>query len=382
MHTIRKLFFYHDAAEYGGHEMMALEAVRYLAANKKATVSFAFSQTNDRLFQELTKINDTCGPIDLYPLKFRSRSLQPLRTLTSPAKVESIAKLIRHVNPAAVLVVQGRIEISSLGLLAAKTAGFYTISYIPMAHEISVSGRRLFVESRERLNRYFYALPDKILTISESARQMLLARGAKAPIVVVRNGVQKRTFQNGGREKFRRTNRVEDGDYLVAVIGRIDFSQKGQDFAVQSISQFRNELGNCKFLFVGSGPDRQRLVSMIEASGLQKWVRLLPWTDNPAEIYAGVDMLLIPSKFEGVPLVMLEAMLYKKPIVASNTDGMAELLPRSWLFPYGDCKALVDAVARVRRSDTLALVEMNYNRISSEFMMSEFCATFSSAILG
>jgi len=62
-------------------------------------------------------------------------------------------------------------------------------------------------------------------------------------------------------------------------------------------------------------------------------------------------MLLIPSKFEGVPLTMLEAMARELPVIASNVDGMAEILPQSWLFPYGDCAALVDTLRRVRNSD-------------------------------
>src|SRR6267143_715045 len=345
----KSILFYNDAAEFGGHEVMTLEAVRYLSSRRDLKVSFAFYEGNERLLKRLEDIKNSSGNLALKPLPFRSKSLQAFRSLVTWIKTMRIEGLMKRVDPDVVVISQGRIEGSSLGLLAAKRAGFRTISYIPLAHPVSVSGKPFALWLREKVNGYFYRLPDKIITISEGARQMLLARGTTPDVV--------------------------------GVVGRIEFRQKGQDFAVRAVARYKEDLKNFRFLFVGSGPDEARLAGMIVSLGVARHAQVLPWHPNPAEVYSGIEMLLIPSKFEGVPLTMLEAMARELPVIASNVDGMAEILPQSWLFPYGDCAALVDTLRRVRNSDNATLLETNRKRVTSEFSTANFCLAFARAVL-
>jgi len=378
----KRLLFYTDAAEYGGHEAMTVEAAQHFAAsNRDIAVAFAFYGKNDRLSKKLVEIKNSFGNLELHPLQLRSQSLQSCRTLISPGKVNTIKVLMKRIRPDVVVVSQGRIESGSMGLLAAKRAGLHTITYIPMAHHTSISGKPFATEFRERVNGYFYRLPDKIITISEGARRMLLARGATPDVVVVPNGVEVRTIREPERETFRGAHGIQRHDYVVAVVGRIDFRQKAQDFAVQAIARFRRELANCRFLFIGGGPDERQLRTMIANSDLTGRVQVLPWSEDPAEIYAGIDMLLIPSRFEGVPLVMLEAMSCGLPVVASNVDGMAELLPEGWLFPRGNSRAMMDTLLCVKNSDYAALAESNRDLVSREFSVARFCTKFSEAVL-
>src|SRR5205823_3483633 len=106
------------------------------------------------------------------------------------------------------------------------------------------------------------------------------------------------------------------------------------------------------------GPDASRLREMISALDLTRQVKVLPWTPHPEEVYAAIDMLLIPSRFEGVPLVMLEAMAYNVPIVASDSDGMSEMLPREWLFPFGNYQALAERLIFVRNAEKSRLLDL------------------------
>jgi len=376
----KSILFYNDAAEFGGHEVMTLEAVRYLSSRRDLKVSFAFYEGNERLLKRLEDIQNSSGNLALKPLPFRSKNLQAFRSLVTWIKSKRIEALMKRVDPDVVVISQGRIEGSSMGLLAAKRAGFRTVSYIPMAHPVSVSGKPFALGVREKVNGYFYRLPDKFITSSEDARQMLLARGATPDVVVVPNGVQVKAIRESEREGFREAHRIHGCEYVVAVVGRIDFRQKAQDFAVQAIARFRHELADCRFLFIGSGPDEHQLRTMIANSDLAERVQVLPWSDNPAEIYAGIDMLLIPSKFEGFPLVMLEAMSCGFPVVASNVDGMAELLPEGWLFPTGNSRAMMDTLLRVKNSDYAALAESNKDLVLREFSVTGFCMKFSEAV--
>ena len=237
-----------------------------------------------------------------------------------------------------------------MGLLAAKRAGFPTISYLPMAHPLSVSGKPVALRFREMVNGYLYRTPDRFITISESARGMLLERGAR-DVLVVPNTITSKPLLPSDREKFREKHGIRTEQYLVGVIGRIDFRQKGQDFALEAISRFRQQLCAYKFLFVGDGPDTKKLEAMIMKTNLSEVAQVLPWDDDLGKLYAALDMLLIPSRFEGVPLVMLEAMFHKLPIIASNVDAMAEFLPQSWLFRFGDHQALFDRLKNITNVD-------------------------------
>jgi glycosyltransferase involved in cell wall biosynthesis len=381
MNANRRVLFYSDAPEFGGHETLTVEAADYLRHKTGLRVSFAYYQANERLSQRLKDIQNATGNLRLLPMPFKSKSLQAVRTLINWRQIRRIEALIKSDEPDLVVVSQGRIEGGSAGLLAAKRLGIQTISYIPMAHSVSVSGKPIAVGLRDALNKYFYQLPDKYITSSNGARDMLVARGAKADIAVVPNGIEPITIQESDRKRFREEHGIMERDYVVAVVGRIDFRQKCQDFALQSIAQFRRELRDWKFLFIGSGPDEEKLKRIIVDLDLGQQAMLLPWSPSRAQFYAGIDILLIPSRFEGVPLVMGEAMSCGLRIVASDVDAMTENLPKSWLFPYGNSKAMVDTLIRVRSDDVSALLESNRRRVTEENNVVKFGCRFANAIL-
>jgi len=378
---VRRVLIYSDAAEFGGHEAMTLRGIQSLVSRQDLDVFVMYYGGNTQFMEKLEELRSGARNLKLQPFEFRSRTLQNLRSLLTPGEVRSIQKLMLQAGPDTVVVSQGRIEMGSAGLLAASRAGLRTISYIPMAHPVSVAGRQVGVQLRDRVNQYFYSLPEKFITISESTRQMLIARGVKSEIAVVPNCVPRIAIRESDREDFRRQHGLNREDYVVAVVGRIVFRQKAQDFALKAIECFREALRGFKFLFIGDGRDEAKLRTMIAETNLGEAVRVLPWSSAPGQVYAGIDMLLIPSHFEGVPLVMLEAMSCGVRIVASDADGMAESLPKSWLFPLGDSEGLVKALRRVREQEVPDLIEANRTRVAAECDVRKFGLRFVEAIL-
>jgi glycosyltransferase involved in cell wall biosynthesis len=379
--SMASVLFYSDAGEFGGHEAMTAEAIRCLCRND-VQVSALFCEGNTRFGVTLAEIAASTGKLQQFPLpaKFKTRHLAAFRSLISVRKIDYLQRLMKQINPDVVIVSQGRIEGSSLGLLAAKRAGFRTISYLPMAHPVSVSGKPVAVRLREMVNGYFYRMPDKFITISESARTMLQGHGARE-VVVVPNGIEVKSLARFDRERFREEHQIGEKEYAVGTIGRIDFRQKGQDFAVEAIGRFRRQLDGYRFVFVGEGPGEQKLKAMILKANLSQLIQVLPWRPDPSKIYAGLDMLMIPSRFEGVPLVMLEAMSYSLPIIATNTDAMAELLPHNWLFEFGDHQALFDRLVQVRHADNSEQLALHWKKIAEEFSCARFCSSMTAAVL-
>ena len=378
---MKTVLFYSDAAEFGGHEAMTLKAIRCICG-KGISVAVIFYEGNTRFQAALSTLTALHCNLKLVPTTIKSGALQAFRSLISVRKVRNLSRLMRRMDPDVVVVSQGRIEAGTLGLLAAKHAGLRCISYIPMAHSLHVSGKSSAIRLRELLNGYFYRRPDEFITISRGSLEMLLARGVNRKISVVPNAISPPTPHRSDRVEFREQLGIRSHEYLAGLLGRIEFRQKAQDFLIETITRFRDQLQGFRFVFAGEGPDQGRLQSMIGARELDPIVQLLPWSESPARIYAGIDLLLIPSKFEGVPLVMLEAMSLGLPIVASAVDGMAELLPPRWLFPVGNHEAFAKRMLEVRSGDNSHILRENRIRIADEFHETKFCAGMNAAILG
>ena len=115
---------------------------------------------------------------------------------------------------------------------------------------------------------------------------------------------------------------------------------------VRTFSEFTEAFKGCQLLIVGNGPDEKALRQMI--SGKEN-IKLLPWLENPENVYEQIDFLMISSRFEGVPLVMLEALARGIPVVGSACDGMKDLLPDDWTFEPGNGRDLAMKFSNVRK---------------------------------
>lgn len=374
-----RVLFYSDAREYGGHEAMTVAAVGFLAGRPDIDVSFVFHKGNKRLSHELHRIRNI-GHIRLCPLPLKSEGFKPLRPVVQILRVPRLHRLLKSLAPDVVVVIQGNIEMGWLGLVVANRIGLRTISYIPMAHRLDTCFS-LVTNCRDFLDKKLYRLPDKFVTISESAKRMLRERGTKAQIEVVPNGIDFK-YSAVKRADARRALGIPERDYVVAVIGRITFSQKAQDFFVDAIARHRGQLNGFRFCIVGEGPDEQKLRTMIGNLKLGDCFSILPWQNDLSSLYSAIDLVVIPSKFEGVPLVMLEAMWYGLPIVASDVDGMAEVLPSAWLFRRGDPESLVNTLQRVQLADNSRHVAAQKSRVTEEFTVTKFQRQFCQAVTG
>jgi glycosyltransferase involved in cell wall biosynthesis len=142
-----------------------------------------------------------------------------------------------------------------------------------------------------------------------------------------------------------------DATKQLALIGRIEFQQKRHDFFLHHLAAHQEKLPPLHVHIIGDGPDREKLEQLVNALHLRDVVSFAGWVDDTAAWYQKLDALLLPSRFEGVPVVMLEAMRWGVPVLASDLDGMAELLPKDWLFPVDDGRAMIHCLQRMLTHD-------------------------------
>jgi glycosyltransferase involved in cell wall biosynthesis len=376
---MKYLLFYDDSVGFGGHSITAIDALRYLLKDNNLVTGFIFYEGNTRLQENLLALQQQSPHLRLYPIPYRTGKLS---TIASPflwSQHKVLRQIFDKVKPVSIIFIQGSIEASACGLLIAKRGGYHTISFMPLTHSNAEMGGKLSW-LRDRINHYYFRLPDHFIVTSQSAKERLFKHGITTKSSLVYYGPDLTRLESVDRQKVRSEYCLAEGDYVIGLIARIQFIHKAHDFLIRALSTYSNQLENIKFLIVGDGPDDAKLQGMIASHNLEGIVTLLPWNHNMSEVYSALDMLIIPSRFEGLPLVMLEAMYYNLPIIASDVDGMAEILPQDWLFKFGDCHALVETLLRVKAADNKAHLNTNRLRILQEFNADEFGKHFHQVI--
>jgi glycosyltransferase involved in cell wall biosynthesis len=124
---------------------------------------------------------------------------------------------------------------------------------------------------------------------------------------------------------------------------------KGFDIAIKAIACIKDEIES--YTIVGEGEQRQALENIIRQEGLEDKVFLVGWSNCLRDHYLRSDLQLVPSRWEGFGLVCVEGMAYGLPIVASNVDGLNEVVdqsqasvcligdyskPQAWVGPIGE----------------------------------------------
>jgi glycosyltransferase involved in cell wall biosynthesis len=154
-----------------------------------------------------------------------------------------------------------------------------------------------------------------------------------------------------------------DGDYLDAAaaplspaprlinIGRLS-EQKGQLILVEAAARLRDAGRAFEFVLIGGGPLREAIEARIRELDLAAHVKLAGWMTGPQvrnELLASRGLVL-PSFAEGLPVVIMEALALRRPVISTYVAGIPELVrpgETGWLVPAGDVDELVAAVAQL-----------------------------------
>lgn len=187
-----------------------------------------------------------------------------------------------------------------------------------------------------------------VLCCSEQERAEGQRHGVDGPALVVPNGVDLSRFAHATadeRQAARRRLGIEAGTPVAVCVGRLS-RQKGQDVAVAAWPRVRRQVPDARLLLVGDGPERPAL-----AAAAGEGVELLGARDDVADLLAAADVALLPSRWEGLALSLLEAMARGRPVVTTAVAGSDVVAPggaqeaAGAVVPVEDPDALADAVA-------------------------------------
>lgn len=207
-------------------------------------------------------------------------------------------------------------------------------------HDGSLSTRAAFTMFRHVISRNV----DGIIAVSPSLRRYTAESVTQhAPVLFAKNPAR----LLGGDEN-RRPN---DGTgFTFLNIGRLS-PQKGQDILLRAAALARPDLPpRTRIVIVGTGPSEADLRSLSHKLDLDDLVHFAGYTANPADYFRNADCFVLSSRWEGFPLVLLEALRFGLPLLAATCDfGPADLItdPRIGdLVPPQDVAALAEGLTR------------------------------------
>jgi len=189
---------------------------------------------------------------------------------------------------------------------------------------------------------------------------------------VIYNGIDLEGF----KPNFEEFNFTEKKSIILGVIGRLH-DAKGFDFAIKALKILqKNPTKKIILKIAGSGEEMANLQKTVKDLNLEKEVEFLGWIGDSKEFFDQIDIFILPSKIETFGLVILEAMKYGKPIIATNCDGPKEILRKDVDGLLVDIKSsepissqIAKAVEKLISDEKLAnnLVKNSYQRLQTRF---------------
>ena len=181
---------------------------------------------------------------------------------------------------------------------------------------------------------------DAIVAVSErEAHEGRAVLGHHAPITLIHNGVDRSRFSPDGVRAPR-----DAGAALLVCVGRLS-EQKGQDVAIRSLARVRDRTARLRLIGDESAQGERRRLEVLAASlGVADRIEWRGEVADPAPDLRAADVVIAPSRWEGMSLVFLEAMACGAALVVSDVAGSEILEGAGVIVPPDDPQALAEAV--------------------------------------
>jgi len=176
---------------------------------------------------------------------------------------------------------------------------------------------------------------------------------SKEKITVIHNGSDLRRFrpEQSPSPGLKRSLGFGKDDPVLMVVGRLE-PQKGHRILLQAMPDIRREFSSVRLVCVGTGSLENDLMRFVGELGIESAVRFVGFQADVAEWFKLADITVLPSFYEGLPLVAIESLAAAKPVVATAVDGSGEVVvdgETGLTVPPGDPQALSVAICRLLR---------------------------------
>lgn len=216
---------------------------------------------------------------------------------------------------------------------------------IAAGFENKLSGKIL-----SKLEKWSFKNADSVHVISRKLRQQAEELGARH-IVIIPNGVDAKIFKPMNKEELRKRYGFSLEEKIIIAVARL-IPRKGIDYLIRATAMVSQHLPNLRLLIIGNGIQRAELERLIEQLEFNDKAQILGFVPhNQIATYLNMaDVFVIPSLYEPLGIVTIEAMACGIPVIGSDVDGIPDVIEdgkNGILVPPGDDKQLAEAIMRL-----------------------------------
>lgn len=271
-----------------------------------------------------------------------------------------LVRFIRKMKPD--LVITQLWFANTIGRIAARLAGVKKVLSFEQNVYDTLKNRKMFF-----VDRCLQFLSTKIIAVSEAVKRSLLTHGIQTRrIDVLYNSIDLSKFSTShNRSEIRRECGVSEQAFLFIFIGRLIY-QKAVDILIKAFEKIDQK---SYLLIVGQGKDRDVLEQQVKGAGLEERVIFAGVRSDIPQLLLSADCFVLPSRYEGLPLVLTEALAAGITIIVSDFEAAKEIIingKNGLVVPRENESALTAAMQRIISDKMLRLSLASEARVSAK----------------
>jgi glycosyltransferase involved in cell wall biosynthesis len=337
---------YHPILHIGGVETNILSTIQHSHVSDYQFIVIA--QTSD----EFSAKAEALG-IEVVPWTYNNLlDLRALIQLVRIIKENNISLLHTHSPSAAIF---GRIAARYNKIPVIVTVHLTASEYFSEGSSLKTKIRRLIYSRIDQALNFF--ITDRLIFVSRISHNKSVDRH-QAPSnrsLVIRNGIDLTRFDlNLSKEEIRIKMGLPIKEILICFLGRLDY-QKGLDILLEAVNILHAK-HDFKLLVIGDGPQRDELSDFVNSHQCGKTVDFLGFRNDIPELLRMSDIFVLSSRFEGMPISILEAMAAGLPCVVTNVGENASLIKNEingFLVESENPESLASALMKLIENDKL-----------------------------
>ena len=342
-----KVLFFISSLEGGGAERVMTEILRSVDRERIEPVLVLLNPCENSPYRDYI-------PKDIKIIVVQRKSDGPLH------KIGQYAGFIRTVHsekPHLIISMLTHCNIMAVSLkLISKIRVIVCEHIVPSEVIMTKEGGRMLWFPTKHLIRIFYRFADKIVAVSEGIKANLVKdfNISTHNIEVIYNPIDLDRISELCKIPAEHVF-FEERVPVILSAGRL-VPQKGLDILLRAFGNITKEI-DARVIILGEGPEKESLSRLAKDLVITEKVSFTGFQENPYRFMSNTDIFVLPSRYEGLPMVMLEAMACGAPIVSADCkSGPREILQdgrHGVLIPTGDVDALSTAILKLLRDKTL-----------------------------
>lgn len=330
---------------WAGAEVQLATTAAYLVTQPDVRMS-AVLLNEGRLASELRRLGVAVAVID----ETRHNAATILASLTRFLRDHPVDVVHTH-----------RYKESVVGTIAARLAGVpQVIRTIHGLNEAMTGWRQLKGRAYETLdNMILRSCADRVVAVSKQMRHTLRDSYPPAMLTQIHNGIDLQKIRvRRSRDNVRHELGCDDRTILIGTVGRLS-PVKGHDRFLRAARLILDQEPNARFVIVGGGPLERELADLAAQLQIDQVCRLVGARSDVYDLMSAMDIFVLPSLSEGMPMAMLEAMALGTPTVATSVGGVPEVIRQGvtgLLVSPGDEPGLAVACLKLARDRERARV--------------------------